>query len=215
VSGVPLSRLARRLALSTFVAVAVAVLLWAGAGVAGAVFREYGFNPETGERAWRALDPRFGDARTCGTCHEPQQAKLVSASHEGIGCQSCHGALAEHEALAAGDEIPDGGTIADTVRTPNEAICLTCHTTVNGQPASFRSVVVANHYMDECLSCHDPHTGISQPPPVVLHPLERLPTCVTCHGPDGFMARLDRHPETTEDDQTCLLCHAIGRGPEQ
>lgn len=193
----------RRVALPVAVAVGLALLLWLGAGAAGAAFREYGFHPETGERAWRGLQPRFGDARACGTCHEPQQVKLVSATHAGIGCQSCHGALADHES-------DDLGAF---VETPGDEVCLRCHTSVMGQPIAFRGIVPANHYLATCLACHDPHTGISNPPPVVSHPLERLPTCNTCHGPDGFMARLDRHPEVTEDDATCLLCHAPGRGP--
>ena len=75
------------------------------------------------------------------------------------------------------------------------------------------AVVPADHYLGQCLACHDPHTGISNPPPVVSHPLERLPVCMTCHGPDGFMARLGRHPEVNESDATCLLCQAPGRGP--
>jgi hypothetical protein len=205
VGAIRMPRLARRLLLLTVAAASLALMLWIAAGAAGAAFREYGFHPETGEQAWRALAPRFGDANRCGTCHEPELAKLVSATHAGIGCQSCHGALAEHEE----DEL--GGS----VRTPDDEVCLRCHTAVVGQPVAFRSVVPDNHYVADCLACHDPHTGISQPPPVVLHPLERLPTCVTCHGPDGFMARLPRHPEASEDDRTCLLCHAEGRGPEQ
>lgn len=201
--GLRLSPAGRRLALYAAGAATVALLLWVGAGAAGAAFREYGFHPETGERAWRALEPRFGDARECASCHAPEEAKLVSATHAGIGCQSCHGALAEHEL----DEA--GGAVA----TPDDAVCLRCHTAVMAQPAAFRAIVPSDHYLGQCLACHDPHTGISNPPPVVSHPLERLPVCMTCHGPDGFMARLERHPEVNESDATCLLCHAPGRGP--
>jgi hypothetical protein len=129
----------------------------------------------------------------------------VSATHAGIGCQSCHGALAEHEE----DEL--GGS----VRTPGDEVCLRCHTTVTGQPTPFRAIAPDDHYLGQCLACHDPHTGISEPPPIVMHPLAGLPSCMTCHGPDGFMARLARHPEVTEDDKTCMLCHAEGRGPDQ
>jgi len=200
-----LPRVGRLLVLSIAVAATVAVFLWVGTAAAGAAFREFGFHPETGERAWRALEPRFGDARGCGSCHAPQEARLVSATHAEIGCQSCHGALADHELSE------QGGSVV----TPDDAICLVCHTAVAGQPPEFRAIVPAKHYNGQCLACHDPHTGISQPPPVVTHPLDRLPPCMTCHGPDGFMTRLDRHPEVTEDDKACLLCHATGRGPGQ
>ena len=76
-----------------------------------------------------------------------------------------------------------------------------------------QTIVPGTHYVSSCLECHDPHTGIANRPPVVLHPLENLPPCLTCHGPDGFKARNQRHPAGTEDDNRCLECHAAGRGP--
>ena len=66
-----------------------------------------------------------------------------------------------------------------------------------------------------CDGFADPHTGVANRPPVVLHPLEDLPPCLTCHGPDGFKARNQRHPAGSEDDDRCLECHAAGRGPAE
>jgi hypothetical protein len=186
---------------------ALAVIFLAGAMMAWSPYVESVARPESNPRAWAALEPSYGDATMCQRCHEPEFAKATSASHAGIGCESCHGASFEH-ALAS-----PAGDAAVTRAVPTDELCVRCHVAAVGRPAAIRQIVPDDHYVDACLQCHDPHTGISRRPLVVLHPLDNLPPCVTCHGPEGFKARNQRHPEV-EGDEPCLACHAPGRGPE-
>lgn len=181
----------------------VAIVVWYAIPVANGVVAAYSFRGDRAQAAWQTIVPVWGDAKKCGACHTIERDRLTTAKHVGIGCQSCHGALAGHE------NSPAGGT-----QTPSSAICLTCHTEAQGQPGNFLAITPGEHYVSACLSCHDPHTGISNRPPVVSHTLKGIPACVTCHGPDAFKERQIRHPNTSSADTYCLSCHLEGRGPE-
>lgn len=196
-------RPARRAIWLTLSAAVVAIVVWYAIPVASGVVATYSFRGDRAQAAWQTIVPVWGDAHNCGTCHQTERDRLTTAKHAGIGCQSCHGAQADHE------KSPQGGT-----QTPTSAICLTCHTDAQGQPATFLAITPKDHYVASCLSCHDPHTGISNRPPVVSHTLKGIPACVTCHGPDSFKAQSIRHPSTSTADTYCLSCHAEGRGPE-
>jgi hypothetical protein len=189
-------------------AAVLAVVFFAGAIVAWSPYVESVVRPATDARAWAALEPRYGDAAMCRRCHEQESAKAAAGLHAGIGCESCHGALVEH--ALAGPGTPDA---AVALAVPTDELCVRCHVSAVGRPATLRQVVPAEHYVSACLQCHDPHTGISRRPLVVLHPLVDLPPCVTCHGPEGFKARNQRHPAVS-GNEPCLACHAPGRGPE-
>ena len=188
----------------------IAVGLLVGGAMVWNPYLEYTLNTDVNARQWAALPLSFTSSATCQECHEEQQARLVSASHDGIGCQSCHGALLEH--AEAGDEATSEQV---AVRVPTDEVCVQCHSTAVGRPASFRQVTPGAHYVTQCLECHDPHTGVANRPPIVLHPLTDLPPCLTCHGPEGFKTRNQRHPAGSEDDKRCLECHAAGRGPDE
>ncbi len=187
---------------------AISLALFAGAAIAWNPYLDYSVNTDTNARQWAAQPLSYASSSVCGACHGTEQIRLVSTAHEGIGCQSCHGALAEH--VEAGE-----GTTAESVkvRVPTDEVCVRCHTQATGRPEAIRQIVPAQHYVSSCLECHEPHAGTANRPPVVLHPLEDLPPCLTCHGPEGFKARNQRHPAGSEDDQRCLECHAAGRGP--
>ena len=191
-------------------AAGLSVVLFAGAAVAWNPYLESMLHPEVNARQWAALPLSFTSSSTCRECHEPQQARLTIAEHKLIGCQSCHGALNEH--AEAGDEATSEQV---AVRVPTDELCVRCHATAVGRPRGFRQVSPGSHYVNQCLECHDPHTGIANRPPIVLHPLENLPPCLTCHGPEGFKTRNQRHPAGSEDDRRCLECHAEGRGPAE
>lgn len=186
----------------------LSLFLFAGARIAPGLVSEYGFRPDVNSAAWRALQPAYGEVALCARCHTTQFARLTSATHAGIGCESCHGPQGVH-ALA----IPGTAEAELDVAVPTDELCVKCHVAVEGRPAGFRQIVPADHYTKACLACHDPHTAISRRPPVVEHPLGNLPPCITCHGPDGFKARSLRHPIVAADDRTCLACHQAGRGP--
>ena len=189
-------------------AASLAVVLFVGAMVLWSPYVESVVRPDENAGTWAALEPNFAGPGLCGRCHEIESAKATAAAHAGIGCESCHGALGDH-ALAS----PGSPEMAARLVVPTDAICARCHVSTLGRPEAVRQIVLADHYVAECLQCHDPHTAISRRPPVVSHPLANLPPCVTCHGPDGFKARNLRHPAVT-DDEPCLACHALGRGPE-
>ena len=191
-------------------AAALSAGLFVGAAIAWNPYLDYTVNTDTNARQWAALPLSYASSAVCGSCHETEQERLVSATHAGIGCQSCHGALAEH---VEADESTTSESVE--VRVPTDEVCARCHTRATGRPADFRQIVPGQHYVSACLECHDPHTGIANRPPVVLHPLDDLPPCLTCHGPEGFKTRAQRHPAGSEDDQRCLECHAAGRGPAE
>jgi hypothetical protein len=182
--------------------------MFVGGVMAWDPYLQFSLDHTINERQWAELKVSYTAASTCATCHAVEHDRLVSANHAGIGCESCHGALAEH--VAQGDEA--GAETVAVVR-PTSETCQRCHVAAVGRPAGFRQIIPAQHYTADCLACHDPHTGISNRPPVVMHPLDNLPACVTCHGPEGFKARNQRHPEASDDDRACLECHAAGRGP--
>jgi Cytochrome c554 and c-prime len=186
----------------------LAVGLFVGATLAWSPYVESVVHPDTNPRLWAALEPAYAESSTCATCHATEATKGTSGLHAGIGCASCHGPLMDHALASTGT-----AAAAANVTVPTDEVCVRCHASALGRPAAIRQVVPAEHYVELCLQCHDPHTGISRRPPVVEHPLANLPPCVTCHGPDGFKARNQRHP-VVADDERCLDCHAPGRGPE-
>ncbi len=189
-------------------AAALAGVLFVGATLAWSPYLESVVHPDTNPRQWAALKPAYAESGTCATCHAVEADRAANGPHAGIGCASCHGALLEHT-LAS----PTTTAAAMAIATPTDEVCVRCHTSAVGRPAALRQIVPAEHYVELCLQCHDPHTSLSRRPPVVLHPLDNLPPCATCHGPDGFKARNQRHPLVANDER-CLDCHAPGRGPE-
>ena len=213
----------RREAALDLTGIVVVAAILAGAFFVGATtlwspYVESVVRPDENARTWAALEPTYAGAAICQKCHAVEAAKAAVGGHTGIGCESCHGALLDH-ALASPDAAvlalagPATLQLATQLSVPTDQLCTKCHIATVGRPAAIRQIVPADHYVSECLQCHDPHTGISRRPPVVVHPLENLPACITCHGPDGFKARNQRHP-TVSGDEPCLACHAPGRGPE-
>ena len=190
-------------------AIVLAVVLFAGAAMAWNPYLDFALHRDVNAKQWAALDMTFASSAVCAKCHTPEAQRLQANQHTGIGCQSCHGALLPHS---------ESSTLLEStvkVDVPTDEVCVRCHAAAEGRPADFKTIVPANHYVGQCLQCHDPHTDFAQHPPVVSHPLENLPTCLTCHGPDGFKARNERHPAGLLTDQECLKCHEAGRGPQQ
>lgn len=179
-----------------------------GAAMAWSPYIETDLHPAANANMWAGQELTFAGAGQCAACHETETTRAASARHAGISCESCHGGLREH---VASDATLAATTIQPTL--PTDSVCIRCHTIAIGRPVSQLQVDPAGHYAPACLQCHDPHSGISRRPPVVLHPLVDLPPCITCHGPDGFKARSQRHP-VVDGDEPCLECHGAGRGPQ-
>lgn len=186
----------------------LSVVLFAVAAMAWNPYVDFGLHRDVNAKQWASLDMTFASSSVCAKCHTPESLKLGINPHQAIGCQSCHGALLSHV---------DSSTLLESsvkVDVPTDAVCVRCHAQATGRPAEFKQIVPAQHYVNQCLQCHDPHSAIANRPPVVQHPLDNLPPCLTCHGPEGFKARNQRHPSGKLTDTECLLCHAAGRGPE-
>jgi hypothetical protein len=192
----------------------MSVALFAAASIAWSPYLDYTANRDSNARQWAALGMHFDDSGSCAVCHEPEATKLHVAPHQDIGCQSCHGALLDH-AAAATAAMSTGTTLAAAaIATPTDDTCIRCHLQTLGRPGTLKQITASQHYVAQCLECHNPHSSLANRPPVVLHPLENLPTCLTCHGPEGFMARNLRHPSGALTDAECLGCHEAGRGPD-
>jgi mono/diheme cytochrome c family protein len=184
--------------------------LFVGAAMAWSPYLDFSLHRDVDAKQTAARELTFASSSTCAECHGPQADKLVSKSHVGIGCQSCHGALLEHTL-----ESEDPGAETVRIAVPTDEVCIRCHVQATGRPAGLRGIIPTEHYVSTCLACHDPHTGVANRPPVVEHPLAKLPNCLVCHGPEGFKQRNQRHPAGTSDDKPCLDCHARGRGPAE
>jgi len=182
--------------------------LWGGLALA-APYLEVTIHPERNAQAQAGMRLSYAGVAACMGCHEPEVTRLVLSAHKEIGCESCHGALNDHATSSPGPE-------ADfLVETPTDALCVRCHEQTGGRPDGFAQVTLADHYVDTCLACHNPHSGISQRPPVVMHPIAGLPPCIQCHADDAFKAREIRHPEASEDDQACIACHELRPQPNR
>jgi hypothetical protein len=208
----PRTRRGRILATASVVggAAVLALVMFAGAAMAWNPYVDFALHRDSNAKQWAALDMSFADSSVCIKCHLTEASRLASHTHADIGCQSCHGALLSH--AEAGDNASKTDVL---IKTPTDEVCVRCHAAAEGRPAAFKTIVPADHYVGQCLQCHDPHTDFANHPPVVSHPLDNIPTCLTCHGPDGFKARNERHPAGLLTDQECLKCHEAGRGPQQ
>lgn len=166
-----------------------------------AFYDQYGYHPERNAQVWAAREPAYAEAGICRSCHGLQANLQVASRHRTVACDSCHGALDEH---ATGDPVA-----ALPLATPRPDICATCHAAAAGRPAGFPQVDLATHYTSGvCLGCHDSHSTAALRPPVVSHPLDRLPVCTTCHKADGLKRLPVGHEPAA--DAVCLGCHAAG-----
>lgn len=182
------------------VVVVASVALGVAAFVAASSYEQYGAGRNTPNAdAWSHLTPRYAGQQICTSCHAAEAQTQDASIHLNVSCEGCHGAAAEHaSSVAAGS--------ATTLVKPTSVVCVTCHATAAGRPASFAQVDPATHYAGgQCLRCHDPHSIVAFRPPVVSHPLTDLPECTTCHAPDG----LKKIPAGHElvGDTICLSCH--------
>jgi hypothetical protein len=188
-----------------------------------AVVLQYGPHQARNARTWAALTPQYAaGSGDCAQCHATEFGKWSGSKHVAVGCQTCHGALAEHAASApvpaSAAEIdaqeagvaPAPSLLAGVeVVPPTYALCTVCHAETLGRPADFYQVDPATHYPGtSCLQCHDVHTAEAVPPPVITHSLANVPECTACHGTtatNGVKAMPAGHQVSS--DAICLGCH--------
>ncbi len=86
---------------------------------------------------------------TCEICHDTVAATRTGGRHERIGCESCHGALADHA------EDPSSVTPEPPAA---RMLCVRCHRVNGTRPEAFPQVDPDEHAEEmECNECHDPH----------------------------------------------------------
>jgi hypothetical protein len=217
------------------VAVGLAVLLVAalavGAVAAATFYDQYGAHQARNAREWASLTPQYAaSSGVCAQCHATEYAKWSGSKHVAVGCQTCHGALAEHAATAPAPEsaatidaqeagVAPAPSLAAGVGVvpPTDALCTVCHRKTLGRPADFPQVDPTTHFAGtSCLQCHDVHTAIAIPPPVITHSLENVPACTACHGTtdtNGVKAMPAGHK--VSPDAVCLSCHKPTTGAPQ
>jgi hypothetical protein len=90
----------------------------------------------------------YAGRQACTECHSDVAEALKPDAHAGVGCESCHGAMAAH---AADPSVP-------AVRPDGRTTCAICHVPDSAKPAGFKTVDFAEHAGSEsCSSCHQPH----------------------------------------------------------
>jgi len=98
--------------------------------------------------------PRHGGAAACGACHAERLAKVQAGAHRAVSCEVCHAPLSVH---ASGGEKR-----APMPVDRSAAPCARCHRKIDGRPAAFPQIVLAQHQdgveKTPCLDCHDPHS---------------------------------------------------------
>lgn len=156
---------------------------------------------------------------TCLKCHTDAKAGPILQTPHAVkgdrhtpfaqnGCESCHGASAEH--VAARKNLPSviyKGPNVSPVAVRNQQ-CLTCHQTgmrMNWTGSQHQSNEVA------CASCHTVH--VAKDP--VLQKATQAEKCFTCHATQRAQANRFSHHPIKEGKVTCSDCHNPhgGRGP--
>jgi Class III cytochrome C family len=112
----------------------------------------YRYDNVTEQRAVRA--PRHAGAAACGACHAERLAAVSAGAHRAVSCEVCHAPLTVHAS--------DGDKRAPMPVDRSGAACARCHRRIDGRPAAFPQIVLAQHQggveRTPCLECHDPHS---------------------------------------------------------
>jgi hypothetical protein len=195
---------------------------------AALAYDQFGAHFARNARQWASLTPQYAaDSNVCSSCHQTEFSKWQVSRHVVVGCQTCHGALAEHASTAP---VPESAEAIDQAESgeasplplegapkpipPTDSLCTVCHLTRVGHPQGFPTVNPAVHYPGtDCLQCHDVHTAVAIPPPTIRHSMTNLPPCTTCHGTsatNGVKAMPAGHK--LSEDKVCLGCHKAEPG---
>jgi hypothetical protein len=85
----------------------------------------------------------------CADCHTDKADAVGEGSHAGVGCESCHGALAGH--------LDDPSAVVPQPPDPVQ-LCPVCHQSNVAIPDGFPQVDAAEHSGGlDCADCHEPH----------------------------------------------------------
>ncbi len=85
----------------------------------------------------------------CAECHPDAAEVIRQDGHRGVGCEACHGALADH----AGEPTEFAPERLDPAR-----LCPVCHQEKAAISDAFPQVDAAEHSGGlDCSDCHEPH----------------------------------------------------------
>lgn len=124
--------------------------------VARAILVPKGFGEYGHYRAGALDDNRsrpltFAGRAACESCHSDVAETRKGSKHDGIGCETCHGAQALHAADPADEKHKPK-------RPDPKVLCLMCHLENVAKPAKFPQINPKEHGDGQpCNSCHKPH----------------------------------------------------------
>ena len=92
----------------------------------------------------------FAGRAACEECHTDAAEVKKKGKHAGVGCEACHGALALHAA---------DPTSSQPARPDARTLCVRCHASLVGRPATFPQIQPAEHVPEgaSCIDCHVAH----------------------------------------------------------
>ncbi len=179
--------------------------------------------------------------KVCVSCHDATWEKPIlsvyqtkhgtKADSRTPGCQTCHGASAEH--LKSPGNSPDVTFTKNTKNTPEARsnVCLGCHQKDakrmfwKGSQHQSRDIVCSSCHQvhaekdkvrdkrtqtEVCFTCHKEQRALSNKPS--HHPIpEGKMACSDCHNPHGSAGPSNLVKDNV--NATCFQCHAEKRGP--
>ena len=115
-------------------------------------FGEFGFYRGDAIRENMAREVVFGGQESCDECHSETVVELKKFEHATLSCESCNWASKDHA------DDPNIKT-----RELNDNLCTRCHLSDPAKPATFKQIVVQDHYEGSCTECHLPHHPAETP----------------------------------------------------
>ena len=149
----------------------------------------------------------------CRQCHAAEFDVKRAGHHEGLGCETCHGAAAAHAEKPR--KVKPGAP-------RDRKFCTTCHGYDPSRPTGFPQIDPTTHNpLKACIRCHDPHDPVPPEPPAecsACHAqIERtkamsshaLLSCATCHEADEQHKVQPRMalPSKPANREFCGQCH--------
>jgi hypothetical protein len=96
---------------------------------------------------------QFAGRQACKTCHVDIAEKAKHGKHVSIGCETCHGVLANHA---------DDPSV-QPIKLDTAQLCVRCHEASAARPKAFPQVASADHANGlACETCHQPHNPVMQ-----------------------------------------------------
>jgi len=150
-------------------------------------FGKYGFYRGAAVDEIAAHKMSYAGYRACTECHDDIFQTKQQGSHQGLACETCHGAAAAHA------EAPD-----QTLPTipKGRDYCQLCHAYNPSRPTGFPQIIPETHNPGKaCITCHNSHSPQLKP---------EAEECSTCHGGIANQKVVSFHAALP-----CARCHAV------